>query len=640
MRHTRGLALASRLAILALLLVVLPACGSGSDGTAGAPGTPGTPGTPGISIPVIQSLSTTGLPATPGASVTVQVSAQSPDGLLLTYAWGVTPATWLVTAGAGTSTLTLTAPGAYAASGSATVTVTDTNGRVATGLVSLSTVGNSGPVIHSVVAAPNPANNGESAVATVFATDPNGDSLSYLWTVPGLGLTLTAGQGTNQISIATSAFASGLLSVTVSDGLGASATGAVFLSTWPGAWGLSQAAESFNVEARYPQVVSDANGTSTVVWFQENGPRYDIWANRRPAGGSWETPTLLETDDAGVALSPQVTVDTAGNVTAAWFQNDGVRHNIVANRYSGGAWGSAQLIESDNAGNAQEPQLACDSSGAVFAVWYQGDGVRDNIWANRYSGGSWGTAQLIESDNAGHARVPHVVVDASGTATAVWHQSDGLRLNIWANRFVAGTWGTAQLIEADNTGDAQDSQVAVDGSGIVTAVWKQFDGTRFNVWANRCSGGIWGTAQLIETDNLSNAHFPEVTAESNGTVTAVWEQSDGVRSNIWANRFQAGAWGTAQLIETLNAGDASYPHVVSDAGGNVTVAWHQSDGSRHNIWSIRHNGSSWGTPQLIEFDNVGGALHARLASDGLGRITAVWFQSDGTRNSIGSNRFE
>jgi len=41
------------------------------------------------------------------------------------------------------------------------------------------------------------------------------------------------------------------------------------------------------------------------------------------------------------------------------------------------------------------------------------------------------------------------------------------------------------LIETDNVGDAFVPQIAVDGSGNALAVWHQFDGTVFNIWANR-----------------------------------------------------------------------------------------------------------------------------------------------------------
>ena len=96
----------------------------------------------------------------------------------------------------------------------------------------------------------------------------------------------------------------------------------------------------------------------------------------------------------------------------------------------------------------------------------------------------WGTAQLIETDS-GWAYSPQVGVDGSGNAVAVWQQSDGTRNSIWSNRYLEGTgWGTAQLIETDNSGGASSPQVGVDGSGNAVAVWWQRDGARSDIWAN------------------------------------------------------------------------------------------------------------------------------------------------------------
>ena len=71
-------------------------------------GPPGPVGPVGPAIPVIQSISATGLPAAPSSSVTVQVSAQSPQELPLSYSWSVVPSTWIVISGTGTDTITLT----------------------------------------------------------------------------------------------------------------------------------------------------------------------------------------------------------------------------------------------------------------------------------------------------------------------------------------------------------------------------------------------------------------------------------------------------------------------------------------------------------------------------------------------------
>ena len=123
---------------------------------------------------------------------------------------------------------------------------------------------------------------------------------------------------------------------------------------------------------------------------------------------------------------------------------------------------------------------------------------------------AWGTAELIETSNAGNARDAQVAMDASGNAFTVWSQSDGTRTNIWANRYTPATgWGGLALIETDNAGDVGDPQIVMDTGGNAFAVWQKSIDTRINVLSNRYTGGTgWGTANPIETDNAGNASFP------------------------------------------------------------------------------------------------------------------------------------
>jgi hypothetical protein len=418
-------------------------------------------------------------------------------------------------------------------------------------------------------------------------------------------------------------------------------------TTCDGTWGTAALIETDNAgNAYYPQIAIDTAGNALAVWYQSDGTLLNIWANRYTAGTGWGTAALIETDNSGSAYDPQIAIDAAGNALAVWDQTNGTRSNIWANRYTAGTgWGTAELIETDNTGNAYFPQIAFDTAGNALAVWHQSEGTRFNIWANRYTAGSgWGTAELIETDNAGIAYYPQIAIDAAGNALAVWQQSDGTRYNIWANRYTAGSgWGKAAMIETDNAGDAWSPQIAFDAEGNALAVWYQSDGTRLNIWANRYTAGTgWGAAALIETDNAGDAWSPQIACDAAGNALAVWEQSDGTRYNIWANRYTAGAgWGTAELIETDNAGIAYYPQIAFDATGNALAVWEQSDGTRHNIWTNRYTaGAGWGAASLIETDNAGGAYKPQIACNAAGNALAVWWQSDGTRNNIWANHLE
>ena len=207
------------------------------------------------------------------------------------------------------------------------------------------------------------------------------------------------------------------------------------------------------------------------------------------AGSGWGSAGPIDSLNASTANSnPHVALDGAGNAIAVWHRPDGSWDSIWSSRYvAGTGWGAPVLIETDNTNSAREARVAFDTNGNAMAVWIQSDGLRNNVLANRYTAGvGWGSAVLIETDNAGPAMEARIVFDGSGNATAVWSHRDaaGFTTNIRANRWTAATgWGTSVLI--DNFPDvARAPQIGVDGLGNVVAVWAQEDIPRTNIWAN------------------------------------------------------------------------------------------------------------------------------------------------------------
>ena len=410
-------------------------------------------------------------------------------------------------------------------------------------------------------------------------------------------------------------------------------------------WGAATLVESDTTEpALQPHVALDESGSAVAVWHQVAGARASVWGNRLTPGAGWGVPTLLETDDAGDASFPDVAVDKGGNATAVWMQNVSV-FSIFSSRFEPGrGWGRPVLIETDDAGHAFYPFVAADAAGNAIAAWSQFDGTRQNIWANRYTqAAGWGTATLLETDNAGSAFWPQVAIDAAGDAVAVWYQSDGTRTNIWASRYTAGAgWATAVLLENDDAGGAVDPQVALDPGGNATVVWSQSDGTRPSIWANRYTvGSGWGAPALIETDDAGWASRPSVGVDASGVARVVWSQSNFFRYSIWTNRFVPGAgWGTRALVETLDTGDAYYPRITVAPTGEAVAVWQQSDGARENIWANRFEPTlGWGAAQLLEGDNAGRALIPRVAGNARGDAVAVWYQTAGGIEHILANAY-
>ena len=389
-----------------------------------------------------------------------------------------------------------------------------------------------------------------------------------------------------------------------------------------------------------PQIAFDRNDNAITVWQQNDGIRNNIWANQFN-GTTWDGAILIETDNTGSAFNPQIAISNNGNAIAVWYQNDGTRNNIWANQFNGTTWNGAILIETDNTGSAFNPQIAISNNGNAIAVWYQHDGIRNNIWINQFDGTNWGAAMPIEGDDTGGTSNPQIAFDNNGNAFAVWQQSDGTRNNIWANRFNGTTWDGATLIEADDTGNASNPQIAFDNNGNAIAVWQQFDGTRNNIWANQFNGTTWGGATLIETDNAGGVHKAQIAIDNNGNAIAVWYQDTGSQYNILASQFDGTTWGTATLLETDNNGAAINPQIAFDSNNNAIAIWYQEDDfPRNNIWTNRFDGTDWGTAVLLETNDAGSATNPQVAFDSNGNAIAVWQQSDGSTQSIWANRFE
>jgi hypothetical protein len=180
---------------------------------------------------------------------------------------------------------------------------------------------------------------------------------------------------------------------------------------------------------------------------------------------------------------------------------------------------------------------------------------------------------------------PHIVIDVNGNATAVWEEYDGTRFNIWTKRRIAGQiWSNPSLLEKDNSGDAYSPQIAIDGIGNVTVVWKQSDGKRFSIYANRYVNDIgWEGATQIENgiDKQVNASAPLVTYDASGYAMVAWQQTQGLTSKTWINHHRGAAgWGQAEQIDENYAG-IEYPRFELSSNGLMTVIAQKTDSKRY-----------------------------------------------------------
>jgi hypothetical protein len=332
-----------------------------------------------------------------------------------------------------------------------------------------------------------------------------------------------------------------------------------------------------------PRVATDATGRATAVWLQKGASFLSVVASRYEPATGWSAPTTIETEEAGDAAFPAVTMDPNGNALVVWSQGDGSTSNAWANRFAVGmGWGTATKLETSTVSVSGRAAVDAAADGSALALWSQGT----SLLASRFSGTSWASPVTVGA-STGSAFV-QVRFAADGTAVAAW--TDG---RVHAAQF-AGTWSAPDTLDASPAGSViagVSLALATDGKALV--VWHQGSGAQHTWQALLDGAGTWGSSFRIDASTAATFDA-RVAFDASGTAVAVWSE-DGtatdVPRSIRAGQFRPiTGWTAPQLVETddtVNA-NASKPAVGYDAGANTFVAvWLQAGIGFDSVYASR-----------------------------------------------------
>jgi hypothetical protein len=407
-------------------------------------------------------------------------------------------------------------------------------------------------------------------------------------------------------------------------------------TTWSTPVDLSAAGQN----AFRPQVAVDGSGNLIAVWERDDGDNEIIQASTSTNGGvTWSTPVNLSAAGQN-ASDPQLTVDGSANVTAVWARSDGSNPIIQASTSTNGGVTWSTPVDLSAAGaSAFNPQVAVDGSGNLTAVWRRADQGFATIQAatSTDGGATWSTPVDLSAANQ-NAFNPQVAVDGSGNLTAVWSQDVGSDGIIQASRSTDGgvTWSTPVNLSAAGQ-NASDPQLTVDGSANVTAVWARDNGSNPIIQASTSTNGgvTWSTPVNVSAGG-QDAFYPQVTVDGSGNLTAVWYRPDGFNFIVQASTSTDGGatWSTPVDLSAAGA-SARDPQVTVDGSGNLTAVWEREDGLDIIVQAARSTdgGVTWSTP--VDLSAAGqNASDPQLTVDGSANVTAVWARSDGSNPII------
>jgi hypothetical protein len=161
-----------------------------------------------------------------------------------------------------------------------------------------------------------------------------------------------------------------------------------------------------------------------------------------------------------------------------------------------------------------------------------------------------------------------LVGSENGEATLLWTT---LEPTFWSSRFANGQWeepisfGTEPLMFV---------RVVVSKTGDVAALGS-IDETTLAV--RRLLSGSDEWVEEILTEGLFNSSLFDLAVDGTGNLTAVWIEDDNAVPSVWASRFDVDAreWSEPFLLENDTV-PVNRPVVVSNDAGQTMVVWWRS----------------------------------------------------------------
>jgi hypothetical protein len=273
----------------------------------------------------------------------------------------------------------------------------------------------------------------------------------------------------------------------------------------------------------------------------------------------------------------------------AWDRDDATGPRVEVKTYDGTTLTSeTQLSVPGVQGSAgSNVRLARTAAGDVLAAWHQDDGSDTAVFAALRRGGTWGVPVRL----ARHARDPEVASNGTGFMVVYRDTPTPTTWNLTAIEYAATTWGAPVLLQTNSTRHT----LASDGS-TYAAVW-EYGGSTINAAIK--GTGAWSTPMVINSSTNAKrpaiaaraGEYVVAWYRDAGSINR------DIRARGTTATSPTGAWtwapeGTVFYSTYLVA--SSGPAIAAGPGG-YAIAWGDDTGARASIGT----GATWGAATTL-----------------------------------------
>jgi hypothetical protein len=396
-----------------------------------------------------------------------------------------------------------------------------------------------------------------------------------------------------------------------------------------------------------PQVAVDSAGNIYVVWEDDTDTNSNILFSRSTDGGAtFSTPESLS-QTSGLSFNPRIAVDTQGGINVVWEDDSPGNLDVFFSRSTdGGTTFSSPINLSTDAADSASPQVAADAAGNIFVVWENDTPSSLGILFSRSTNGGLSfTAPAFLSTNMGGSVSPQMLVDLGGNIDVVWEDDSVGTADISYSRSAnSGLSFSVPKSLSRNVGNSFNAHIAVDLGGHINVVWENDSPGNFDIFYSRSAdnGETFSIPKNLSNDP-GHSRNPQIAVDLSGSVNVLW--ADNVPPNVNTDVFfvrssDGGATFSAVRNLSNNPGSSANAWLTVDAGGTVNVTWEDNTPGNKDILFARSTdgAATFSAPQNLSNDQ-GLSSFAQVAADKNANLNLVWQDATPGVSQIFFSRF-
>lgn len=167
----------------------------------------------------------------------------------------------------------------------------------------------------------------------------------------------------------------------------------------------------------YPELVVNADGGATALWLGTVVGVPSVASSSSSDGVLWSTPAVVT--KGSTTQSPRLAVAPNGDLTALWISVTADSKNVQTSSSSddGATWSAP--VDITTSGKNASPELVVDAAGTVTAAWFHPAGP-DVVQSSSSADGGATWSAPVSATSPGYASQPALTIGANDRVVAAW----------------------------------------------------------------------------------------------------------------------------------------------------------------------------------------------------------------------------